>query len=742
MCGTLASISVERFPRRNGHHNTNNNHSTVINGDFKGARNHDVAVNGELEDQKRQRALLTTQLEDGLTEISHRGPDNSHVWTTEDARVGLGHARLSINDLSIDADQPIHSDDGTIHAVVNGEVYDFDRLRQVLTDQHGYHFKSHSDSEVLVALYKVYGAPDFIEHVRGEFAFILYDERRDLVIAGRDRFGIKPLHWTFVRDESGEKRLLVASEAKAFLPLGWQPEWDIGAIVDGGYMNGERTVFKDVHKVLPGCWLEMHSDGTINHHRYWDMEYNEKDKVETRQLDDIISGVRERLTEAVRLRLRADVPVGIYLSGGIDSSAVAGIVAHLVREDGVLAGTEDASKHIRCFTIQFPSGSGFDESDIADRTAEWLGVDLAKKDMNEGTLAEYFTDSIFHTELPCHDLAGVGKYGLSMEARDNGFKVVLSGEGSDEIFAGYPFFMGDVLTEPDLSMPTSPLAKDQTTRLDLLRMSNDVLEKVIKWSGLWLHRPEQGSSADDVQGVAPTLYFQPSLATWAPWVSRRWPDMNCRATVAASHDPKVRAKMANRWHSLHTAEYVWTKSVLPNFILSTLGDRAEMAHSIEARTPFLDHHLVEYVNRLPPSLKYAYTPETEDFGEQGPYWTDGTAPQKLLTEKWILREAAKPFITEELYKRKKHPYSAPFKWPKEGPIHKMLQKLLTREAVDNLGFLNYEVVEQGFNKGFGEEADARAFRNLLVYASLVTIGQRFDVKKAESRDWAPVTGPV
>ncbi|OPB45658.1 asparagine synthase [Trichoderma guizhouense] len=672
MCGILASISVERFPRRNG----------------------------------------------------------------------LGHARLSINDLSIDADQPIHSDDGTIHAVVNGEVYDFDRLRQVLTEQHGYHFKSHSDSEVLVALYKVYGAPDFIEHVRGEFAFILYDERRDLVIAGRDRFGIKPLHWTFVRDESGEKRLLVASEAKAFLPLGWQPEWDVGAIVDGGYLNGERTVFKDVHKVLPGCWLEMHSDGTIHHHRYWDMDYNEKDKVETRQLDDIISGVRERLTEAVRLRLRADVPVGIYLSGGIDSSAVAGIVAHLVREDGVLAGTEDASKHIRCFTIQFPSGSGFDESDIADRTAEWLGVDLAKKDMNEGTLAEYFTDSIFHTELPCHDLAGVGKYGLSMEARDNGFKVVLSGEGSDEIFAGYPFFMGDVLTEPDLSMPTSPLAKDQKTRLDLLRMSNDVLEKVIKWSGLWLHRPDQDSSADDVQGVAPTLYFQPSLATWAPWVSRRWPDMNCRATVAASHDPKVRAKMANRWHSLHTAEYVWTKSVLPNFILSTLGDRAEMAHSIEARTPFLDHHLVEYVNRLPPSLKYAYTPETEDFGEQGPYWTDGTAPQKLLTEKWILREAAKPFITEELYKRKKHPYSAPFKWPKEGPIHQMLQKLLTREAVDNLGFLTYEVVEQGFNKGFGEEADARAFRNLLVYASLVTIGQRFDVKKAESRDWAPVTGRV
>ncbi|UKZ51040.1 hypothetical protein TrVGV298_004795 [Trichoderma virens] len=723
MCGILASISVERFRRGSRHYYTKNNHNTVVNGDFNGTHNHDAVVNGELEDQERQRALLTTQLENGLMEISHRGPDNSHVWITEDARVGLGHARLSINDLSTDADQPIHSDDGTIHAVVNGEVYDFDRLRKVLTDQHRYHFKSQSDSEVLVALYKVHGAPGFIEHVRGEFAFILYDERRDFIIAGRDRFGIKPLHWAFVRDGSGEKRLLVASEAKAFLPLGWQPEWDVGALVDGGYMNGDRTVFKDVHKVLPGCWLEVNGDGIVHHHRYWDMEYPEKDKVETRPLDDIISGVRRRLTEAVHLRLRADVPVGIYLSGGIDSSTVAGIVAHLVREDGVLAGTEDASKRIRCFTIKFPSGSGFDESDIADRTAEWLGVDLAKKDMNEGRLAEYFADSIFHTELPCHDLAGVGKFGLSMEARENGFKVVLSGEGSDEIFAGYPFFMCDVLNEPDLSMPASPLVNDQKTRLELLRLSNEVLEKVVKWTGLWMHRPGQGpdSSVDDVQGVAPTLYFQPSLATWAPWVSHRWPDLNCRDTVATAHDPEVRAKMASSWHSLHGAEYVWTKSVLPNFILSTLGDRAEMAHSIEARTPFLDHHLVEYVNQLPPSLKYAYTPETGDFGEQGPYWADGTAPQKLLTEKWILREAAKPFITEELYKRKKHPYSAPFK-----------------QAVDNLGFLDYEVVERGFDKGFGEEADARAFRNLLVYASLVTIGQRFGVKKAGPRDWAPV----
>lgn len=200
------------------------------------------------------------------------------------AGTALGHCRLSINDLSPHGNQPLHSDDGTIHAIVNGEIYDeSDEIRGRLEREHGYVFGSHSDSELVVALYKVYGAPGFLQHLRGEFAFVLYDERIDTVIAVRDRFGIKPLYWTVLGGNSGsgdtsaeEQRLLVASEAKAFLPLGWQPRWDVRSIADGGWMHDDRTSFRGVKKVLPGHWMQVSGDGLIQHHQYWDLDYKDK----------------------------------------------------------------------------------------------------------------------------------------------------------------------------------------------------------------------------------------------------------------------------------------------------------------------------------------------------------------------------------------------------------------------------------------------------------------------------------
>lgn len=190
-------------------------------------------------------------------------------------KTGLAHNRLAINDLSPAGDQPIHSDDGRIHAVVNGEIYDYDRLRDELVRQHGYAFGSRSDSELVVALYKHYGTPRFLDHIRGEFAFVLYDERTGNVIAVRDRFGVKPLFWTIV-GTGHQRRLLLASEAKAFLAIRWEPEWDVGSIVDGGWQNDDRTLFKGVKKVLPGHWMMVTPDGSMAHHQFWDIEYKDK----------------------------------------------------------------------------------------------------------------------------------------------------------------------------------------------------------------------------------------------------------------------------------------------------------------------------------------------------------------------------------------------------------------------------------------------------------------------------------
>jgi asparagine synthase (glutamine-hydrolysing) len=244
-------------------HNTNGNdvNGKLVNGNYVNG-NH-ILTTEELQ----------TQLEASIETLNHRGPDDSNVWISADNTVALGHCRLSINDVTPSGRQPLHSDDSQIHAVVNGEIYDHDRIRAECETEHGYKFTSHSDSELVLALYKIHGAPALFEHLRGEFAFVLYDEREDRkrVIAGRDRFGIKPLVYTSVNG-----RILMAAEAKAFLPMGWQPKWDVGAIVDAGWMFDDRTLFKGVKKLLPGHWMEITEESGIEMHRYWDAEYPDK----------------------------------------------------------------------------------------------------------------------------------------------------------------------------------------------------------------------------------------------------------------------------------------------------------------------------------------------------------------------------------------------------------------------------------------------------------------------------------
>ncbi|KAI8243623.1 Asparagine synthase [Colletotrichum sp. SAR 10_99] len=635
MCGITAAITLRRGASSNGVNGTNGTNGT--NG--KAEHAHSERSNAE---------TLRSQLEKSLETIAHRGPDASGIWISEDGAIGLGHRRLAINDLSPDGVQPMHSDDAKIHAVVNGEIYDHDALRERCIKEHGYRFKGHCDSEVLIALYKIHGAPGFFEYLRGEFSFVIFDERDGRVITARDRFGIKPMFWT-IHGEDARKRLLLTSEMKGFLALGWQPEWNVYGLISGSSLQAENTVFKGVWKLNPGTWMEISRDGQIQRHQYWDPEYKDKHDVENRTLDEIILEVRKRIIEATKLRLRADVPVGIYLSGGIDSSIIAGIVTKLVREEGVLLGNQDATKRIACFTIQFPETSGFNEADIAERSAEWLGVQIIKKDMDETELANNFADAIYHVEHHHFDLNTVGK------------------------------FFGN---------------------------------NAMRW--------------------------QPSKDLFAPWVKEKYASLDMRETVAASVPAEIRKKMDESWHPLHSSLWVYTKSPLANMILTCLGDRTEMAHSVEARPPFLDHHLAEYVNALPPSLKIAYNQaEGEAVGTGASlWWKNLSAARQSLSEKWILKEAGKPFITQELYERRKHPYSAPVKWPRGGPLHQMMERLITKESIENLGFIEWEDARSWLETGFGDEADPRSFRKLVVTGSWVVLSQRFGVKKAVKEPWA------
>ncbi|KAL2874112.1 hypothetical protein SGCOL_010700 [Colletotrichum sp. CLE4] len=659
---------------------------------------------------------------------------------------GLGHARLSIIDLSPTGLQPLHSEDEQVHVVVNGEIYDHVAIRGRCTAEFDYNFSGRSDSEVILALYQHHGAPSLFEHLRGEFAFVLYDERSGDVIAARDRFGIKPLFWTYSNETPA--KLLIASEIKGLLPMGWEPEWDVDAISSGAAVLGEGTLFKGVKKVLPGHWVRFGRDGGVTQHRYWDAEYADKTVKETRSMDDMIDGVRERLVDAVRLRLQADVPVGIYLSGGLDSSIVAGITTQLVRERGVRLGSQDIKDRITCFSISFTSDSEYNEYDIAERTAEWLDLNIVKKVMDEEELAKHFADSVYHTEQHHFDMNSVGKYALSELPRQQGIPVVLTGEGADEHFAGYPFLVSDFLREPDDALPSTELVQDTELRKALCKSAAAQLRSMYKGMGMFDHaRTEESTDFDALAGLDVFLIQWrscPSSDVFAAWVRDRQSVSGVYAALLDSIPPDAQEKIQNRWHSLHSALYVFVKSSMANMVLTCLGDRSEMAHSIEARLPFLDHELAEYVNGLPPSVKMSYKPENavgsnddenqkkKKVAPQSLFWESMAAVRDRIIDKKILREAGRPFITDEIYNRKKHPYSSPWKWPVGGPIQRMFRGLLTKEAVDRLGFVDFGIVSECLETAFGDEGDPAAFRKILVVGAWVVLSQRLGVKPAAS----------
>lgn len=626
--------------------------------------------------------------------------------------------RLAINDLSSDGAQPFHDEDGVIHAVVNGELYDHEKIRASLALEYGVQFVGQSDCEIVVALYKHYGI-SFLSHLRGEFSLCLFDERTGFFLAARDRYGIKPLFYTI-----SEGRLLVAAEIKAFLPFSWKANWDVKSLREGGWAIDERTIFKGVRKVLPGQYLTVSSFENIEKRQYWDMDYPDKNLLEPRPIEEMIEEVRNRLVDAVNVRLRADVPVGIYLSGGIDSSAVAGITTHLVRERGVRIGNAKESDCVSCFSIAFDADSGFDESPIAARTAEHLGVTSYILHMAESDLAKHFEDATWHCEHHNPDLNYVGKFALSELPRKHGFKVVLTGEGADENFAGYPIYFPDYFREPDLATEADLNPLDEQERKVQAIQSEHATAAYLSAMGAALGDPFSTSVSrrmlNNITTVNTMAAFNPANLYVSDSIDGSYPPTSMEQTIANAIDGLARSKMVTRWHPLHTALYTWSKGSLANMLLSCLGDRTEMAHSLEARTPFLDHHLTEYVNGLPPSVKVRWS-------------TD----ERKLMEKWILREAVKPFVTEEIYNRTKHPYTAPVLYPRDGSLHKLLKRLITQENVTKLGFLEWSKISVLLGVAFddGEEVESsvrsRSVRHAIVIAQWIVIAQKFGMYNAE-----------
>ncbi|UQC77634.1 asparagine synthetase [Colletotrichum lupini] len=644
-----------------------------------------------------RRADVQSKLTRSLSLLQHRGPDAEGAWINSDATVGLGHARLSIIDLSPTGLQLLHSEDEKVHVVVNGEIYDHVAIRGRCTAEFDYNFSG--------------GATASTET---------------------------------------PAKLLIASEIKGFLPMGWGPEWDVDVICSGAAVLGEGTLFKGVKKVLPGHWVRFGRDGSVTQHRYWDAEYVDKTVKETRSMDEMVDGVRERLVDAVRLRLQADVPVGIYLSGGLDSSIVAGITTQLVRERGVKLGNQDIKDRITCFSISFASDSQYNEYDIAERTEEWLDLNTVKKVMDEEELAKRFADFVYHTEHHHFGMNSVGKYALSELPRQQGIPIVLTGEGADEHFAGYLFLVSDFLREPDDALPLTELTKDTELREALNESAAAQLRSMYKGMGMFDHsRTEESTAFDSLAGLNVFMVQWrgfPSSDVFAPWVREKQNTLSVYEAILNSIPSDAQEKIRTRWHSLHSALYVFLKTSMANMVLTCLGDRSEMAYSIEARLPFLDHELAEYVNGLPPSVKMSYSKPEDSIGTNNDekekrkkvaprsfFWENMAAVRDRIIDKKVLREAGRPFITDEIYHRKKHPYSSPWKWPVGGPVQRMFRGLLTKEAVECLGFVDFGSISRCLETAFGGSGDPAAFRKILVVGAWVVLSQKFGVKPARSQ---------
>lgn len=613
--------------------------------------------------------------------LHHRGPDGQRQWHSADGSAGLGHARLSIIDLTT-GDQPIANENERLHIVVNGEFYGYEPIRQELIER-GHQLRTQSDSEIALHLYEELGT-SCLKRLRGEFALALWDQENGLLFAARDRFGVKPLYWAKVGDT-----IYLASEAKALFAAGVPARWDHESYFQAMhvYFDQDRSLFEGVRQVPPGCYL-LATRQHVQIVRYWDFDYPLASELANPAPDqEYIERMRDALDESIRIRLRADVPVGCYLSGGIDSCAILGI----------------ASQHhpqpIEAFTLCFDTAA-FNEEAVAEEMARHAGANFHPLFVNQTKLADHFADAVWHSETITANPHGVAKFLLSELVRDYGYKVVLTGEGSDEILGGYAHFRRDLLLYnsqgQDPAVVQALLAK--------LHDENEVSRGILLPSG----------SPLSMESVSRRLGFAPSWLETRSANAVRYRKL-FRAPFMAEFAERdafqvfldrfdVDGQLAGR-DPVNQSLYLWTKSMLPNYLLNMLGDRMEMAHSIEGRVPFLDHHVVELVKSLPVSLKI-----------------------RDMTEKFILREAARPVLTDTVYRRQKHPFLAPPSGlDPGGRLNQLMNDVLRGPALDQQPFFDPAGVRVLLDKMPTLEPSKRSGASYLLTLVLSTcvLGERY-----------------
>lgn len=567
--------------------------------------------------------------------LRHRGPDAEGTFSAPG--IGLGSRRLSIIDLET-GDQPIANEDGSLVVVCNGEIYNYVELRAELLAA-GHEFRTQSDTEVIVHLYEEHGV-GCVERLRGMFALALWDSSLRRLFLARDRLGIKPLYYA-----ETARGLTFASEQKAILeadgvPREFSPR-GVNDLFTLGFVAAPATLFASVHQLLPATWL-LFEDGSVSIHRYWDVKFPSRDEPAPQiREEEWVEALREKLDEVVRLHLRSDVAVGAWLSGGLDSSA---IVSLMLRQLG---------RPIHTASLSFNS-PGMDEIRTQRTLLDFPEYDLISR-VYVCTARDFtrLPEAMWFSEDPTTSGIEVMRL-LTAEASAHDVKVILTGEGADEVFGGYPWFQFDKLLRPLARLPL-PVKR-------MLLLGSLFPKRFPRVSGMFLAGPEMNVDR-----------YRTSVGWGRPAATHRVfsPDLRLRVANAQASGWELELPEAfDRWHPFAQLQYYELNVRLPSFINHTL-DRGSMARSVEARVPFLDHELVEFAARIPPSLK-----------------------MKGLREKHILREAVADLLPREIADRKKRGLRAPTEAWLRGPLPEFAAELFSERSLRRKGYFDPAGVQE------------------------------------------------
>lgn len=542
--------------------------------------------------------------------LHHRGPDDYGFYT--DNHVGLAHARLSIIDIE-GGHQPIHDDAKDIWTVFNGEIFNYIEIKEKLLKE-GVKFYTNSDTEVIVHLYKKYGL-DFVQHLNGQFSIALWDKPAKRLMLIRDRAAIDPLFYYKEAD-----RFYFASEVKSIIPcMKTSPRLNtdsLDQLLTFWSPVSPGTLFENVYEVRPGE-MTIVENGEIRNRRYWDWSFPENNKINYLQgsEDDLANELHDRLVDATKIRLRSDVPVAAYLSGGLDSSALVSIIHH------------HGNVPLRTFSIGFEDKK-LDESSYQQQLIKHLGADHSNIICTSKDISDNFEKTIWHTESTILRSAPTPMMLLSGLVHKNNYKVVLTGEGADEVFGGYDIFKEGKIRQFWAKNPDSKirplLLKKLYPYLDITKSnSRSYLEAFF---GIGLNDPE-----------VPYFAHLPRWDTTSKIKAFYSEEMKSSLDVSAIDIMnEMLPENISKWHPFNQSQYVEARSLMASYLLCSQGDRMLMANSVEGRFPFLDHNVIEFANQLHPNLK-----------------------MKVLNEKYLLKKSMKRYVPDEIINRHKQPYRAP-----------------------------------------------------------------------------------